>query len=387
MTASSPARPSTCVPAATCCQQARKRTKSATLAGSTCLRRRPRLAAWRRTSRWRAHQRPSGSSMAEPAASSRASPVRARATVTGAPRSAPVGSGSSATSCSTVTGPDTSRWPPTHSASASSAPTRGSHHRSVRPPRPCPAARWRPRRHRRPGRPARPPELARTSPARPGPAGTGPGESRRSCSSSGVPRSGSHLVEHLGHGIVVEGPELRRRHGQARGQPAGPAARGHGGPAPPACGAPRGARRRGRCRGVRSGCRGRAGRARPTRPGARRPGPTRALRAGRPGRRRRAARSGSRCTVWRTSTWSGTATGPGAAFSWQAASAGQTAASRSSASMRWRWIGRRWPPRERGTHQRPVEVPPPPGGQHRVGEDRLGQDVDRRPAVQHRRHL
>ena len=100
MTASSPDRPSAWVPAATCCQQARNRTKSATLAGSTRWRRRLRLAACRRTSRWRAHQRPSGSSMAEPAASSRARPVRAR------PRS-PVrrgpnrlGAGPSATSCS-----------------------------------------------------------------------------------------------------------------------------------------------------------------------------------------------------------------------------------------------------------------------------------------------
>ncbi len=41
--------------------------------------------------------------------------------------------------------------------------------------------------------------------------------------------------------------------------------------------------------------------------------------------------------------------GPAGAFSWQAASEGQVAASRSSASMRWRWIGRRWPLRARGT--------------------------------------
>ena len=54
-------------------------------------------------------------------------------------------------------------------------------------------------------------------------------------------------------------------------------------------------------------------------------------------------------TVWRASTWSGTATGPGGAFSWQAARPGQTAASRSSASMRCRWIGRRLPPCMRGS--------------------------------------
>ena len=54
------------------------------------------------------------------------------------------------------------------------------------------------------------------------------------------------------------------------------------------------------------------------------------------------------CTVWRASTWSGTPTGPAGAFSWQAASPGHTAASRSSDSMRWRWIGRRLPPFMRG---------------------------------------
>ena len=55
------------------------------------------------------------------------------------------------------------------------------------------------------------------------------------------------------------------------------------------------------------------------------------------------------CTVWRASTWSGTPTGPGGAFSWQAARPGQTAASRSSASMRCRWMGRRLPPFMRGS--------------------------------------
>src|SRR5579875_329671 len=54
-------------------------------------------------------------------------------------------------------------------------------------------------------------------------------------------------------------------------------------------------------------------------------------------------------TVWRTRTWSGTAMGPGAVFSWHAASEGHVAARRSSASMRCRWIGRRWPARARGT--------------------------------------
>ena len=54
-------------------------------------------------------------------------------------------------------------------------------------------------------------------------------------------------------------------------------------------------------------------------------------------------------TVWRASTWSGTPTGPGGAFSWQAASPGHTAASRSSASIRCRWMGRRLPPFMRGS--------------------------------------
>ncbi len=44
------------------------------------------------------------------------------------------------------------------------------------------------------------------------------------------------------------------------------------------------------------------------------------------------------------------------------------------------------PPRA-GHHQRPVEIPPPPGGQHRVGQHGLGQDLGDRAAVQHGRHL
>ena len=53
-------------------------------------------------------------------------------------------------------------------------------------------------------------------------------------------------------------------------------------------------------------------------------------------------------TVWRANTWSATTTGPAGAFSWQAARPGHTAAIRSSASMRWRWMGRRRPPLARG---------------------------------------
>ena len=68
-----------------------------------------RLAACSRTSRWRAHQRPSGSCMAQPCPSSRASAVRARGEEIGAPARGPPARGSSATSSSTVTGPATSR--------------------------------------------------------------------------------------------------------------------------------------------------------------------------------------------------------------------------------------------------------------------------------------
>ena len=89
--------------------------------GATRPRRRCRLAPCSRTRRCRAHQRPSGSSMAEPWASSRASAVRARAGVTGAPRGAPDGRGASAVSSATVTGPANCRWPPTQAAAASSS--------------------------------------------------------------------------------------------------------------------------------------------------------------------------------------------------------------------------------------------------------------------------
>ena len=53
--------------------------------------------------------------------------------------------------------------------------------------------------------------------------------------------------------------------------------------------------------------------------------------------------------VWRTIGWSGISTGPEAAFSWHAASAGNTATIRSSASIRWMGGGLRRPPRWRST--------------------------------------
>ena len=52
--------------------------------------------------------------------------------------------------------------------------------------------------------------------------------------------------------------------------------------------------------------------------------------------------------VWRTSRWSGITTGP-VTFSWQAAAWGNTAAMRSSASMRWIGGGLRRPPWKRST--------------------------------------
>ena len=54
------------------------------------------------------------------------------------------------------------------------------------------------------------------------------------------------------------------------------------------------------------------------------------------------------CSVWRTSGWSGSSIGP-PAFSWHWASAGNTAAIRSSASMRWSAGGVFLPPRMRST--------------------------------------
>ena len=53
-------------------------------------------------------------------------------------------------------------------------------------------------------------------------------------------------------------------------------------------------------------------------------------------------------TVWRTSTWSGISIGP-VTFSWHAAACGNTAAMRSSDSMRWIGGGLRRPLRKRST--------------------------------------
>ena len=157
--------------------------------------------------------------MAEPAASRRARPVRARATVTGAPWSEPAGSGPSATSSSTVTGPATSRWPPTHSASQSSSPAVGSlSERSTPSAISCRSVAA----QLPPTRPARP--SARRASNHGCHSGTGrqrTSESRRSWSSSASAGTGAHLVQYLGRGHRVEGAELRGRHRKAGWQPVG----------------------------------------------------------------------------------------------------------------------------------------------------------------------
>ncbi len=246
MTDSRPDRPSAWVPGGHVLPAGRKRTKSARLAGSTCRRRRPRLAACSRTSRWRAHQRPSGSSMAEPAASRRARPVRARATVTGAPRTrARRAAARRPPARSTVTGPATSRWPPTHSASGVVARPSG---RSASRSTPSAMARRSVAAQCPPTRPARP--SARSSSNQGCHVGDRPAQDQREqeiVELVGVPGPGPHLVEHLGRRPPGRGGRAPRRPPAARaGGRRGPAGRVPGAPARPGSGAPRGARRRGR---------------------------------------------------------------------------------------------------------------------------------------------
>ncbi len=236
-------------------------------------------------------------------------------------------------------------------------------------------------------RPARRPPARRTTAAMPAPPGTGPGRAagrgarRRRAARDGPGRAPRPR------------PPGRRR----PARPGGPAVRA-GSPSGPSTPSPRGTATA-RVRRSSSGAPSRKVKGLPVRiPWARgegsadstkctdtRPASTSARRATRPSASSGSVRQSS--TVWRTSTWSGTATGPGGAFSWQAASAGQVAASMSSASIRWRWMGRRAPPREPGHDQGPVEVPPPAGGQHRVGQHGLDQDVVGGGALQHRGDL
>ena len=313
MTASSPARPSAWVPAATCCQQARNRTKSAMLTGSTRRRRRLRLAAWSRTSRWRAHQRPSGSSMAEPAACSRARPVRARATVTGAPADRPGGK-------RPIGHQLLDRHRSGHLEVAADALGQrlvvGDHgvgQRVGRWPRPWPGARWGPS------------APATSRPARRLPARSNQG--RQAGHRPAQDQRQEEVVQLVGVTRAGAGPgRAPRRRPPGRAGRAPPAATGSPGAARRCRGRGRGTgtarvRRSSsgapsrKVKGARSGCRGRAATARPTRRSARRPGRTRApsSRATRPSASSGSVRQSS--TVWRTSTWSGTGTGPGAAFS------------------------------------------------------------------------
>ena len=145
-------------------------------------------------------------------------------------------------------------------------------------------------------------------------------------------------------------PRGRARSPRGRAGPGpAPSRAARGGAPPPGCGAPRAGRRRGTCRGGRSGSRGRAATARSSRGTAARTAPDR-----KPSRRRTSPSTSvaswrQSWSVWRTIGWSGISTGPAAAFSWQAASAGNTAAIRSSASMRWMGGGVRRPPRWRRT--------------------------------------
>ena len=197
--------------------------------------------------------------------------------------------------------------------------------------------------------PARPRPARRTSACQAVTGRRQTSESRRSCSSSGVAGFGRDLFEHLGRGRRVERRELAGSDRQTLGQSVrterreAPWHRDRPGPTL--------LQRRAVEEGV--GPAGedpvrRAATARPTRRSAPRPARLElSSSATRPSASSASVRQSS--TVWRTSTWSGTATGPGAALSWQAARAGHAAASRSSASIRWRWIGRRWPPRDRGT--------------------------------------
>ena len=84
----------------------------------------------------------------------------------------------------------------------------------------------------------------------------------------------------------------------------------------------------------------------------------RCARAARAARRRRAPRAACRRWSGARCTWSGISIGP-TTFSWHAAACGNTAAMRSSASMRWIGGGLRRAAAEPQHEQRAVEVPAP----------------------------
>ena len=248
----------------------------------------------------------------------------------------PAGSGRRPPAPRRSPGPASSRWPLTQAAAASSSAADG----AVPPRRPLgghPAAR-------RPRRPGRRPPARRT----------------KGCHSryrTADDQRQQEIVQLVGVARArarpgrAPRPRPRGRAGRARppatGQPVGAElARVPAAPTPRGSAAPRAARRRGTCRAARSGSRGPGARARPTRRSGPRPRPTRCRAQGstRPSTSRGLAQAVVDGLARQHVVGHGT--GPGAAFSWQAASAGQVAASRSSASMRWRWMGRRWPPRD-----------------------------------------
>ena len=274
------------------------------------------------------------------------------------------GSGAVATRASTVTGPARSRWPRTHSAAAWSSSARASAmaRRSVGRPG-----------SRRPLRPVRPSAASASNHCCQSATGRQPTKREEQVVQLvGVAGPRADLVEHLGHGRAVERAQLVGRHRESTG----PASRGPGRAGPPGCDAPRAGRRRGRCRAARSGCRGPGARARPTRPGGPPPAPPRCRRQVHQALRRRAPRSGSRPP----SGGPGRGRGPGPARR-------RRSPGRRPATARRRPTGRRRPCAaggsggaarlcERGTTRARLQFHRQRAWQHRVGQHRLGQDVD-----------
>ena len=190
----------------------------------------------------------------------------------------------------------------------------------------------------------------------------------------GVAGPRAHLVEHLGDRL---GRRAAASSSAGTGRPSGPSSpEARGAAAPPGSGAPRAGRRRGRCRAGRSGSRGRGATARPTRRSAPRlaPASTSASSSTRPSTSRPRCRQ-SCDRLAHQHVVGHRRSGRAAAFSWQAARPGQAAASRSSASMRWRWIGRRLPPVQRGTTRARLQFQRQRAAEHRVGQHGLGQHL------------
>ena len=90
--------------------------------------------------------------------------------------------------------------------------------------------------------------------------------------------------------------------------------------------------------------------------------------------------------VWRTRRWSGISIGP-VTFSWQAAACGNSAAIRSSASMRWIGGGFLRPLRNRRMSRARLRFQRQRDEEHRRVEDRLAQRVLDRAARDVARHL